>query len=234
MNARQSLQNTLNTQQLLQTDLPAQFIVELGNIEDNENRENDDIISDNEFFEEEILMNELEAETISCKFKQIISRKRPIVYIGNSERTYRRKRAKNKQAAIGTISITNFFSKVTTSDTENNNEDHSENNQSNENENEEDEDEEDENDEDENEDDKNQKQLIKNTIARIEELINNKKLRKIELVQYQSVICYLRLLQDGGKKRDSSKTVAIIHGKGKYRALCIRRWATICLKGNIY
>jgi len=65
-------------------------------------------------------------------------------------------------------------------------------------------------------------------------LINNKKLRKIELVQYQSVICYLRLLQDGEKKRDSSKTVAIIHEKGKYSAICIRRCAKICLKGNIY
>ncbi|CAG8851715.1 26881_t:CDS:2, partial [Gigaspora margarita] len=31
---------------------------------------------------------------------------------------------------------------------------------------------------------------------------------------------------------DSSKIIAMIYGKGSYRARCIRRWAILCLKDN--
>ncbi|CAG8757817.1 3287_t:CDS:2, partial [Gigaspora margarita] len=54
---------------------------------------------------------------------------------------------------------------------------------------------------------------IRTTIESIGNLIKNEKPQKVELVQYQSVVGYLRLLQSGKKKRESSKTIALIHRK---------------------
>ncbi|CAG8594685.1 17017_t:CDS:2, partial [Racocetra fulgida] len=52
--------------------------------------------NDSEVLEEGTMINEKEADVI----------------MSNSKRTHRRKKAKNKEAAIGTVSITSFFLKV--------------------------------------------------------------------------------------------------------------------------
>ncbi|CAG8625836.1 17810_t:CDS:2, partial [Racocetra fulgida] len=168
----------------------------------------DSDISNNEVFEENAFMDEEKAEAVT----------------------------KSRQAAAGTINIMNFFSKdekfdlessdndnqdvdciddddqdVDCIDTENNQQQSIENNQQR-------------------SIDNNQQQNIDNTIKKIEIMIKNEKPRKVELVHYQSVIWYLRLLQNGKNKTESNETVTTVYNKGKYYTRCVRRWAAICLK----
>ncbi|KAF0526860.1 hypothetical protein F8M41_013975 [Gigaspora margarita] len=61
---------------------------------------------------EENTIDEEEAEDIIDKlneFKQKKKPKRPLVYVGNSVRTYQRKCLESKKMAIGSACITDFF-----------------------------------------------------------------------------------------------------------------------------
>ncbi|KAF0460891.1 hypothetical protein F8M41_000531 [Gigaspora margarita] len=59
---------------------------------------------------------------------------------------------------------------------------------------------------------------IKTTIESIGNLIKNEKPQKVKLIWYQSVVGYLHLLQSRKKKKESSKTIALIYEKGSYQA----------------
>ncbi|CAG8505225.1 19638_t:CDS:2 [Racocetra fulgida] len=182
----------------------------LQNIENAESIESDSDISDNEVLEENAFIDEEKAEAVSNV-------------------TRRRKRAKSRQAATGTINITNFFSKdekfdlkssdddnqdvdcidddnqdIDCIDTENNQQQSIENNQQH-------------------CIDTNQQKSIDNTIMKIEMMIKNEKPRKVELVHFQLVIWYLHLLQNGKNKTESSETVTTVCNKGKYYTRYIRR-----------
>ncbi|CAG8512484.1 7217_t:CDS:2 [Cetraspora pellucida] len=156
---------------------------------ENSSESNSNISSD-EMFEDNIMMNKEEAEDIVNKLlEQRKKLKRPLVYIGNSIRTYQRKRLESKKMAIGSAHITDFFRPNNNLDQSNksskensfNNNDKLENSESD-----------DKRCQDaeiiNNENDKN----IKNAIERIENLIKYEKPQKVELVQYQSVVGYLR------------------------------------------
>ncbi|CAG8563669.1 7383_t:CDS:2 [Dentiscutata heterogama] len=153
----------------------------LQDLENNKNTKSDSNISDTKVLEKNVFIDEEKAKTIS-----------------------NRKKAKSRQAITKMINITTFFSKdekfnlessneesqnLDCVNTENNQQQSFKNNQQQSIEN-------------------NQQQSIDNTIKKIEIIIKNKKLRKVELVHYQLVIWYLHLPQSEKNKKDSSETVA--------------------------
>lgn len=160
-------------------------------------------------------------ELFNRLFKQAKKRGRPAVYTGLSSRTIRQKKQRLRKAAVGTAQISHFFPVQT---------DHRQPNEESEG-GEESEDSKDGGQSESGEDDNQQnKEKIYRSIKFAERTLCEK-ISNGQKARYSSVILYFRLLLLGEKKMNASLAVAKVHGRGEYRARCVRKWAEYCLEG---
>ncbi|CAG8737796.1 3445_t:CDS:2, partial [Gigaspora rosea] len=186
------------------------------------NADNDyDFQEDISDFEEDD--NELDSERANLIINRLLAasaasfkkKKRPAVYVGNSKRTKQRKNKMLREAAVGTSKISQFFPStnsmtvVNESPSENESESGS------------------------NEGLTEYEKEIQKTIEFVNDVIRNEQLSDTEKTRYTAVMYYLRLLFNGKQKIQASDAVAEVVNGGPWLARCVRKWASICIKGEL-
>ncbi|CAG8648645.1 16006_t:CDS:2, partial [Cetraspora pellucida] len=89
------------------------------------------------------------------------------------------------------------------------------------------------NNEDDNEGMTEKEKKIANAIEFVNKVIREEKLSEAKKACYTATLYFLRLLFNGKKKIKASEAVAEVIGGGPWFAKCIRKWANICMKGEL-
>ncbi|CAG8854488.1 20877_t:CDS:1, partial [Gigaspora margarita] len=132
-------------------------------------------------------------------------KKRPAVYVGNSKQTKQRKNKILKDAAAGSLKISQFFSSTDPGSAVNelSNESEDENKSNNE--------------------DMTEQDEISEAIEFVNEIIRVDQLSDAERARYTAVLYFLWLLLNRKKKIEASEAVAEVVSGGPWLAKCIRK-----------
>ncbi|CAG8826684.1 15263_t:CDS:2, partial [Gigaspora margarita] len=77
------------------------------------------------------------------------------------------------------------------------------------------------------------KKKIANAIKFVSKVIHEEKLSETEKARYIATLYFLQLLFNGKRKIKASKAVAKVIRGGPWFAKCVRKWANICMKGEL-